>query len=209
MALPAKPTTAQLLQTDSYQKIAEIDIDNPNLFFQQYSRKSLFVSFFLLFVLAGLGFMVAVTGVEISRGSSLWQIVLNILLLTGFILLVILPLHEAIHAITYKYFGADKIRFMFSLKPPSVFTCAHHLVISPLEIIWLALLPFILITLSLATAAYLLPAYKLFFGWAMSIHAICCLGDIILAGYIMKNRHKRIYNFDDLAEGKSYFFEQK
>ncbi|MDO1447717.1 DUF3267 domain-containing protein [Rhodocytophaga aerolata] len=208
MTISIKPTPVQLLQSGHYQKIAEIDIFQPTQFFQQYSRNSTFLTTFLLLTIAGFGLMGALTGLAIVRGMALWQMLWNVCLFAAFLLLILLPFHELIHAVTYKYFGAANIRFLFSLKPPAIFTCAHLLVINLIEVIWLAALPCVVISLLLVASAFFVPAYRLFFGWALIVHAFCCLGDMILISYAQKNRHKPIYNFDDLTEGKSYFFER-
>jgi hypothetical protein len=209
MAISTKPTPVQLLQSARYQKIAEIDIHQPTRFFQQHSRNSSLLTAFLLINIAGMGFMGALTGLEIARGLTIWQMLWDVCLFAAFVLLVVLPFHECIHAITYKYLGAANIRFFFSLKPPSVFTCAHQLVINRIEVIWLAALPCIIISLLFAAAIFFVPACRLFFGWALFVHAFCCLGDIILISYAHKNRRSLLFNFDDLAAGKSYFFAER
>jgi hypothetical protein len=209
MLVSAKPTTTQLKQSDAYEKIAEIDIYNPNSFFQRHSRNSAFINIYLLLLSAGTGFISVVSGLELSKGGSIYQNLWAVLLLIVFVFFLLLPLHELIHAVTYKYFGADHVRFRYTFKPPAVFTCAHLLVINRVEVLWLAALPFVLITLGLSAFAYLVSSYCLFFAWAILIHAFCCMGDIILISYVFKNRKKLIFNFDDLMEGKSYFFEKK
>jgi hypothetical protein len=209
MLVSAKPTTTQLKQSEAYEKIAEIDIYNPNSFFGQHSRNSVFITLYLLFLSAGIGFLSVVTGLEISKGGNIWQMLWTVLLLTAFVFFLLLPLHELIHAGTYKYFGAAHIQFKYTFNPPAVFTCAHLLVINRVEVLWLAVLPFVVITLGLSAFAYFISSYRLFFAWALLIHAFCCMGDIILISYVFKNRNKLIFNFDDLMEGKSYFFEKK
>src|SRR5919112_1447850 len=108
--------------------------------------------------------MGALTGFGIIKGGGLFEILLEGCFFSAFFFLIIFPFHELIHAVTYKYFGAANIRFLFSLKPPAIFTCAHMLVINLVEVIWLAALPCILISLLLIMSAYFIPAYRLFFG---------------------------------------------
>jgi len=76
-------------------------------------------------------------------------------------------------------------------------------------LIQLALGPFVCISLGLLPVALLLPPYRLALLWALGMHAFLCGGDIILLAYALRHRHRPIYNFDDVAQSRSYFLERK
>ncbi|MBC7920223.1 MAG: DUF3267 domain-containing protein, partial [Ferruginibacter sp.] len=122
---------------------------------------------------------------------------------------VLLPLHEGIHALVYKGMGAADIRFSFATKALAVYTCANRHVVHLREIIPLAIAPFLAISALLVVLAGYFPDYRLFFAWALVIHAVLCGGDFILIAYAVRNRNRDLYNYDDVALGKSYFFERR
>jgi hypothetical protein len=72
-----------------------------------------------------------------------------------------------------------------------------------------ALIPFILISLSIIILIFILPAL---WKWSLSVflfaHATMCAGDFALLNFYYVNRDKKIYTWDDADEKMAYFYEK-
>ncbi len=124
--------------------------------------------------------------------------------------LIALPIHEAIHALVFKYFKAPKVGFGVSLKAGMVYAYAQEFPISMPELITLAVMPFAITTPLLCIGWLILPQYMAFFITLLLIHSLGCIGDFALIRYALKNKHRQIFTYDDLLkEKKTYFFEKK
>jgi hypothetical protein len=194
-----------LLDSSRYQMVGELEMHNPGPFFNENAKDSQITNAFFLLVLISLGILTGVSVVKIFQDPRiLWQIVAACVS----VFIVLLPLHEAIHALAYKIIGAADIRFSYAWRKLAVFTCAHRFVIGIREVIPLAIAPFLLISLLLLALLYALPSYRFLVLWTLVIHTSLCGGDMILIGYALRNYHREIYNYDDVEIGKSYFFRK-
>jgi fumarate reductase subunit D len=195
-----------LQYTDRFRLVEELEMNNPHLFFSAYAKGSWLVTTFFVLLAGGLGLIISLTFMEASSNhlAMLGQPAAAM----AFVFIVLLPVHEGIHALAYKALGAKDIRFSCTWRKWAVYTCAHRFVIRRKEIIPLALAPFVVITFALLTLAGLLPIVRLFFLWSMWFHAALCGGDMILVAYALRNRGRALYNFDDVEAGKSYFYER-
>lgn len=122
---------------------------------------------------------------------------------------VLIPIHEGIHALVFKALGAKKVGFGWSIKSMIVYAYAQKFVMSLRENSWVAVMPFIIITISLAALWYFFPQWQLFWGTALFLHTTACIGDFILIQYYLKNKKGLIYTYDDIkGEKRSYFFKE-
>ncbi len=224
-----KPTVEQLHNADRYELIDSFRIDEMAQFLtrelgmakkepNQKSTPNKWIGWVFLLGLAagggvvgyvlgsGLTGVIKDSGVTQAGGISMAkQVGLAFL---SFI--VLLPIHEVIHAAVFKYYGATTVGFGGSWKSMIVYAYAHKFVHSGRELAWVAVMPFLVITTTLALAWVIWPQYGLFFGTTLFIHTTACVGDFVLINYQFKNRHRRIYTYDDLKEEqRSYFFAEK
>ena len=198
-------TIADLRDPTRYRLLTTLDMRNPGEFFRENARGSRLVPVFLLTVLGWLG---AVAGWSATRathpGDFLVPLAWAALLVFG----GLLPLHEGIHALTYRWLGARDVRFSLSANKLAVYTCANRFVVPVRQMFVLAALPFVLISAGLLGLLAGVPQHGLVWAWALGLHAFGCAGDCILLAFARKNRARALYNYDDVAAQESYFFEK-
>jgi uncharacterized membrane protein YpjA len=82
-------------------------------------------------------------------------------------------------------------------------------VTSPREFRFVALVPFILISIALIIMIILLPGL---WKWSLSlllfVHTTMCAGDFAMLNFYHVNKTKKIYSWDDADDRKAYFYEE-
>lgn len=125
--------------------------------------------------------------------------------LLGFILLI--PVHEAIHAFVYWLLGARDIRFSVSFSQSYVYAIANRFVVSQVEFIGLAIAPFLLLNGSLIILAIIFPRWQLLVAGLFVLHTTATSGDWALLNYYWENRKKNLLSYDDAQNQVTYFYE--
>lgn len=200
-----RPSPTDLQDADRFRRVEELDMHHPHPFFNAHAKGSGLVTTFFVLLAAGLGLLISLTCI---KASSEWAMLGSPAAALVFVFVVLLPVHEGIHALAYKTLGAKDIRFSGTWRKWAVYTCAHRFVICRKEIIPLALAPLVVITFALLVLAGLLPVARFFFLWSLWFHAALCGGDLILVAYALRNQGRELYNFDDVEAGRSYFYER-
>ncbi|MFY7825721.1 MAG: DUF3267 domain-containing protein [Flectobacillus sp.] len=122
---------------------------------------------------------------------------------------VLLPLHELIHGAVFKILGAPKIGFGWNWKGMMAYAYAQKFAINLKELIWLAIMPFAVITPLLVIAILLFPDWQFIIILLLALHTMGCIGDFMLVKYALRNKHRDIYTYDDIeGKGESYFYEK-
>jgi len=137
----------------------------------------------------------------------------NLLLhsLLGFIIFPVLmiPLHEFMHIVPFWLTGARRIRVGADLKQYIFYVTAHRHVIKAGQFRFVALVPYIIFSITLLILIFFLPGL---WKWSLSVllfvHATMCAGDFALLNFYFINRHRKIYTYDDADEKMAYFYEE-
>ncbi|WP_428662498.1 DUF3267 domain-containing protein [Runella sp.] len=218
-----KPTIEQLHNSPNYELVDSFHIDQMGEFLAREirmkqkkaasdQRKMTPKTFLLFLIFGGIGWAIgSVLGkATVKSGVDGTNIALQFgLAFLGFFV-VLLPIHEAIHALFFKALGAEKVGFGWSKKSLIVYAYAQKFVMTLRENAWAAAMPFIVITIALAFLWYLFPQWPLFWATALFFHTTACIGDFILIRYYFKNVRYRMYTYDDIEEkNHSYFFREK
>jgi hypothetical protein len=120
-----------------------------------------------------------------------------------------IPVHEMLHVIPFLLGGARKIRIGMDLKQYFFYVTAHRHVATARQFSFVALVPFITVTIALFILILFLPGL---WKWSLSlflfVHTTMCAGDFALLNFLWMNRHKRIYTWDDADEKMAYFYEE-
>jgi hypothetical protein len=119
---------------------------------------------------------------------------------------VILPLHEALHAAGYRVCGARDIRWDYSLRMAAVWVIAHCFVAGTRTFVFVALAPFVVLNSLLIAGAILFPAQAVLLLFLLLVHLHGCSGDWSLLNFVWLHRERGFWTFDDAVTGKSYFF---
>jgi hypothetical protein len=215
-----KPSIEELHHSPDYELIESFHIDEmgqflarelgmkqPNATSSKPKLNTKTILFFL--VLVGIGGLVGwaigknLKSGEVDHGFDQ----LGLAFLSCFVILI--PIHELIHALVFKVIGAEKVGFGWSTKSMIVYAYAQKFIMTLRENSWVAAMPFIVITLGLSLLWYLYPEWPFFWGTNLFLHTTACMGDFILIRYFFKNKQSLIYTYDDIeGEKRSYFFRE-
>jgi hypothetical protein len=121
-------------------------------------------------------------------------------------LAILLPLHEALHAIAYRLIGARDIRWGYSLRMMAVWVIAHRFVADTRGFVFVALAPFVVINGLLLLLAIALPENAVFLLFVLLWHLHGCAGDWGLLNFVWLMRERGFRTYDDAVSGKSFFF---
>lgn len=122
------------------------------------------------------------------------------------LVLVILPLHEGLHAIAYRLIGARDIRWDWSPRMLAVWVIAHRFVVGTRGFVFVALAPFVVLNALLIAGSVFFPKYAVLLLFVLLVHLHGCAGDWSLLNFVWLNRERGFLTYDDAVAGKSYFF---
>jgi hypothetical protein len=120
--------------------------------------------------------------------------------------ILIIPLHEWIHGLTYQAFGAPDVRYGILLRQMAAYAIAHHFVANRRQFAWVALAPFVLINLALALAALILPDLRFTLLALLLAHTGGAAGDFAILNYLWLKRRQEIFTYDDADQRISYLY---
>jgi len=193
-----------------FRLIHVLSYENVAPFVFSYIKKRNLASFsFFLFNLIYIVIGIVKLGDYISSDIFSWNhLFLNIAL--GFIVipLLLVPLHELIHALMYKLMGAPKIRFGADLSQYIFYVAADNYAINFKEMLVVAMTPFILISFILIFGAQSLNG-GLSFSLILTLiaHGTMCIGDFAVLSFFFDNGFKDMITFDMVDEKKAYFYK--
>ncbi|WP_372774587.1 DUF3267 domain-containing protein [Mangrovibacterium sp.] len=124
---------------------------------------------------------------------------------------VLVVMHELIHALAYWMNGVRKLKAGAVWRKFIFYVAADRQVVDALVFLRVALAPFVLVKLICIIGVlwfWSLPVCY-FFGSIMCIHSLFCAGDMAMLDFYQKHRGKEIFNFDDLKQGKTFFYFSK
>ena len=193
-------------KVDVFRKIAEVPYSELVPFILRYLKNVTFVTF-LYWALC----LISLTVAAYIRFRMETGLVTLLHALFGLIIfpVLIIPVHELLHIIPYYLTGARNIRIGMDLKQYFFYVTAHRYVAGPVQFIFVALLPFLLISAMLISLIYQVPEpWK----WSLSsflfVHTTMCAGDAALVNFYFVNRKRKIFTWDDADEKVAYFYEK-
>mgnify|MGYP000848180926 CR=1 FL=1 len=192
-----------------YRELLKIPYDELIDFVLDYiRRKSEVMIFFWSFCIICVGIAITVR-INIAGYFPLKNIILHSILGLLVFPLLLIPLHELIHIITYLIAGARRIRVGMDLKQYMFYVTAHRFVTGQKSFKLVALAPFITISLTLIIMVLLLPGlWKWSLSLVLFVHATMCAGDFAMLNFYFFNRKKKIYTWDDFDRKIAYFYEE-
>ncbi|HEX2059169.1 MAG TPA: DUF3267 domain-containing protein, partial [Thermoanaerobaculia bacterium] len=119
---------------------------------------------------------------------------------------VILPLHEALHAVAYRMVGARDVRWDYSARMMAVWVIAHRFVVGTGAFAFVALAPFVVLNALLVAGAIVFPQYALLLLFVLLWHLHGCAGDWSLLNFVWFHRARGFWTYDDAEAGVSYFY---
>ena len=150
--------------------------------------------------------LVAAIAVAVIQGRGVLRTLGDFGLALAALFVVILPLHEALHAAGYRLVGARDIRWDYSPRLMAVWVIAHRFVAGTREFAFVALAPFVVLNAALIAGAILFPSHAVLLLFVLLLHLHGCAGDWSLLNFVWLHRERGFWTFDDAESGKSYFF---
>lgn len=172
-----------------------------------FKNPNLVTRFFLWLNIALLAWLIgwAVYEMIAERQSFGW--VLGQLSFGVLLILPIIPFHEWLHGMAYKWLGAEKVTYTANFKKFYFTAQAHHFVVGERGFYRLAFTPFVVITSLVIILMFLLPAqYLLLLISFLLMHTTACGGDFALAAYFYARKDTGLITFDDVLAKKTYFY---
>lgn len=154
----------------------------------------------------GLTVTVGAIGLAAWSPGSLWSSLGLVCLgaLLGYALL--LPLHEWIHALAYRWIGAERVRVRYDLKRLIAYCTADRQVVPAQEFLLVCVAPFFVLNAVLAlSVAMSTGTPQLLLIGALWLHIAACSGDLALVQFLWQHRDTPIVTYDDDSAGESYF----
>jgi hypothetical protein len=119
---------------------------------------------------------------------------------------VVLPVHEVVHAIAYRLAGARDIRWDYSARVLAVWVIAHRFVADARAFVFVALAPFVVINTLLIASSIAWPGIALFLLFVLLWHLHGSSGDWSLLNFVWLHRKRGVWTYDDADAGRSWFY---
>lgn len=121
--------------------------------------------------------------------------------------LLLLPLHEYLHALAYRAMGATKTSYDFNLKKFYFMALADRFVADRREFTVVALAPVTVISALLVIVMCFVPTdFQLMALGTLLAHTAMCSGDFALLSFFASHPDKEIVTYDDVPNRMTYFF---
>jgi hypothetical protein len=205
-------TVEQIVKDSRFQLLDKLHYDDILDFATEYVRKrtrsmfSYLVLIIAFFILQWSAFLYGIFANDMNTISLLKQFLYGLIIS----LTIVIPLHELIHALGYLLLGARKIRFGAVLKHFAFYAVADDFVVNRNAFIFLALSPFIVVSLLNLAGFIFVQGYASYtYISVLFFHATMCAGDFALLSYFEFHRDKELYTFDDVPKKTSYFYYRK
>jgi len=202
-------TVTELKQSDQFELIGTVDHDAIHAWVRPYlfSISPVTIAYWTLNCCVIGWVVLAWSGV--NKGIIDTFSILALGMCSGWILL--LPVHEYVHAIAYRATGASDARVVYTLRRLTALCIAPGHVVSGRQFAFVALAPFVVLNSALAIAAFAaLPGvFTMVLLGALLIHVGACSGDIAFVQYVWLHRSDELYTYDDSRTPQTYFYRRK
>ncbi|MFP4096864.1 MAG: DUF3267 domain-containing protein [Cyclobacteriaceae bacterium] len=195
------------LSSQSYKMEAQLDHSELLSFVREaLSKKTAAAIIYKLLNLLLAGSLAALLVYALVQGAEYFLAAMAYTLLGMGGAMLLIPLHEALHALAYRILGAENITFDIKLKKFYFSTLAHGFVINRREFMIMALLPFVVITtFCLFALTWVSGPWSYFLASVLLIHTACCSGDFGLLSYVSGLRGE-VVTYDDVGQKLTFFF---
>lgn len=142
--------------------------------------------------------------VWIGGGSSATAIQVGAGIAFG--LSVLILIHEWIHGLAYKAFGAKNVYYGGSIKQFVFYAASDGDVLNGRQFRVIALAPFLVVKVACLCLILWMPQYLAAFLTVLSLHTLFCGGDFLFIHFLSQHDLDRLRTHDDRAKAESYFY---
>ncbi|MBK9291925.1 MAG: DUF3267 domain-containing protein [Bacteroidetes bacterium] len=204
-----KPVLPEDLPGLGYRLADELRHDNLTPFLLQYVRqRGLFIKIWIAATVINVLLLAALATMLMLEAKADFDLIARAVLPALLVLLLLIPVHEWLHALAYKYAGAPRVSYIINWKKFYVAALADRFVISRQPFYIVALTPFVVISVMLVIGVFLIanPLWQLALAFALLLHTLSCLGDFAMINYTQLRKEKDVVTYDDNQKGMSYFW---
>lgn len=202
-------TSKELHEDTDFEQVLELKHDAMIPFIQKELEQPhplirQFIQFNWLFTIGTLVF----AAVQLYHGTlAPWPMILHFVLGVVLSMTLLILLHEGIHGLVYRIVGAPSVQFGGSFRKMYFYAVADHHVLNSKQFRMVALAPFVLILLGgVILTTQVAPIFQWVLLGMIVVHNWNCIGDFVMLGFLERFRPSEVYTYDDVSEGKSYFF---
>lgn len=124
--------------------------------------------------------------------------------------LLLVPVHEVIHALAYRLTGARNVKIRYEWRRMTALCVADGEVVGATAFISVCLAPFVVLNATLAAlAAFSSGTPRLMLLGALLLHTGACSGDFALARFTLAHRDRGVVTWDDAAAGVTWFVARR
>lgn len=120
--------------------------------------------------------------------------------------LVLLPVHEAVHALAYRWFGARDTRVIYRWRNLTAYCVADRFVARGGEFAAVCLAPFVAINAVLLAAIAAWDPFQPILWGMLVFHVAACSGDFAFANLTWLHRHDGLLTYDDVPAARTLFY---
>ncbi|MGY6561693.1 MAG: DUF3267 domain-containing protein [Luteibaculaceae bacterium] len=120
---------------------------------------------------------------------------------------LVIPVHEYIHVLVYRYLGAKETSLDYNIKKFYFLALANNFVVNRMEFTLVALAPFVVLNSSLIISLFFVESlWQITLLSALLLHTAMCSGDFGLLNFFYISRNKTLVTYDDTLNKISFFF---
>jgi hypothetical protein len=124
--------------------------------------------------------------------------------------LLLVPVHEGLHLITYQLAGARDIRYGADLRQGIIYVTAHRFVAGRRLFSVVAFMPLVIISAGfIVLMIFCSPWWQWVLSMALFTHTTMCAGDAALIGFMTGFKPGNVYTWDDADRKEAYFYAVK
>lgn len=163
--------------------------------------------YFILAIAAGL-----LLGGLPAYGITLWVLgdtaiyAIQSALAVVFSISILIVLHEWIHGLAYRFFGAKNVYYGANIKQFVFYAASDGDVFTGRQFRSIAFAPFVVITLLCLILMWIFPQYLFFFAIVLALHTLFCGGDFMMVHFISQHDLDKIRTHDNREKAESYFY---
>jgi hypothetical protein len=208
VATPGKPTLADLVDGRHYVLLDRIEHASIQQWLQKWIfRLGLITGPYWFVNVLAFGLVARIwkhSGLRLVEGFP----IVCLGFMAGF--LVLLPVHEHLHGLAYRAFGARQIQVRYDLRRLTALCIAPGEVLTGGKFAVVALAPLAVLQPALVLGVWMMPGGtpSLMMAGACLLHLGACSGDVAFVEYVWSNRGRGLVTFDDPASPVTYFYRR-
>jgi len=198
------PTIRQLSKAKRYEVLLEIPHDETAERLRPYMAEGSWIV--ALYWLLGLAALVLLITLVVRSAAGL--LVAASLACAGMVgaWIVLLPVHESLHAVVYRILGARDVKVVYQLARLAAFCIADRAVVGGRRFLLITIAPVVVLNALLVGGVAMTAGIpRIVLAGALLLHLGACSGDLALVQFLWIHRASQVWTWDDHETGITHF----